>query len=69
MMWPDIHDVTTGMGQVAKIRKDATSGFVLCSTGWGDLGDFEGNNVIVVKISDNLTLEWSQAYWRREGAS
>ena len=49
------------MGQVAKIRKDATDGFVLCSTGYGNInGTEEVESVIVVKISSNLELEWSQ---------
>ena len=50
-----------GMGQVAKIRKDATGGFVLCSTGYGNInGTEEVESVIVVKINSNLELEWSQ---------
>ena len=49
-----------GMGQVAKIRKDASSGFVLCSTAWSFIGEEEVNAVAVVKISDSLELEWSQ---------
>lgn len=58
------------MGQVAKIRKDATSGFVLCSTGYGNInGTEEVESVIVVKISPALALEWSQAYGRVEGQS
>ena len=58
-----------GMGQVAKIRKDATSGFVLCSTGNGNIGGSEVNTVILVKISDSLEVEWSQAYGKSEGES
>ena len=49
-----------GMGQVAKIRKDASSGFVLCSTAWSFIGEEEVNAVAVVKISDSLQMEWSQ---------
>ena len=45
---------------MAKIRKDATSGFVLCSTGNGNIGGSEVNTVVVVKISDSLEVEWSQ---------
>ena len=58
-----------GMGQVAKIRKDATSGFVLCSTGNGNIGGSEVNTVVLVKISDSLEVEWSQAYGRSGGDS
>ena len=51
------------MGQVAKIRKDATSGYVLCSTGYGTVdGTEDVESVIVVKISDALDVEWRQAY-------
>ena len=57
------------MGQVAKIRKDATSGFVLCSTGNGNIGGSEVNTVVVVKISDSLEVEWSQDYGNSEGES
>ena len=50
-----------GMGQVGKIRKDATGGFVHCSTGYGIInGTEEVESVIVVKINSNLELEWSQ---------
>ena len=49
------------MGQVAKIRKDATGGFVLCSTGYFNInGTEEVESVIVVKINSNLELEWSK---------
>ena len=49
-----------GMGQVAKIRKDATSGFVLCSTAYGVLGGVDRNVVAVVKLDNSLNVEWSQ---------
>ena len=58
-----------GMGQVAKIRKDATSGFVLCSTGYGIIEEAEVETVVLVKISDSLAVEWSQAYGRSGGDS
>jgi hypothetical protein len=58
-----------GMGQVAKIRKDASSGFVLCSTAWSFIGEEEVNAVAVVKISDSLELEWSQMYGMEGGYS
>ena len=50
-----------GLGQVAKIRKDATSGFLLCSTGWAYEGGEDLEAVAVRKISDSLELEWSDA--------
>ena len=49
-----------GMGQVAKIRKDKTSGFVLCSTAFNNVDGSEVNTVAVAKISDSFDLEWSQ---------
>ena len=49
-----------GMGQLAKIRKDATSGFIACSTAWGEIGGNEVNVVALVKFKDNLSTDWSQ---------
>ena len=49
-----------GMGQAAKIRKDKTSGFVLCSTAFNSVDGSEVNTVAVVKISDSFDIEWSQ---------
>ena len=49
-----------GMGQVAKIRKDKTSGFVLSSTAFNNINGSEVNTVAVVKISDSFDVEWSQ---------
>merc|ERR1719325_478126 len=57
-----------GMGQVAKIRKDA-AGFVLCSTAWSVLGGQDVNVVAVVKLSSSLALEWSQTYGLAGGNS
>ena len=56
-----------GMGQVAKVRKDASSGFVLCSTAWSYIEGEDINAVAVVKISDSLELEWSQMYGVKGG--
>ena len=47
------------MGQIAKIRKDA-SGFVLCTTGFGTIGGSDVNTVVLIKISSALELEWSE---------
>ena len=49
-----------GMGQVAKIRKDISSGFVVCSTAWGFIDDEDTNVAALVKLSDNFDMEWSQ---------
>ena len=49
-----------GMGQLAKIRKDSSSGFIACSTAWGALGGTDVNVVALVKFSDSLSKEWSQ---------
>ena len=57
-----------GMGQVAKIRKDA-AGFVLCSTAWSVLGGQDVNVVAVVKLSASLAVEWSQTYGLAGGNS
>jgi len=51
-----------GMGQVAKIRKDASSGFVLCSTAYASLGGADRNVMALVKLDTSLTVEWSQTY-------
>ena len=54
-----------GLGQVAKIRKDATSGFVACSTAWGVLGGNDRNVQALIKLDDSLNVEWSQVFkWR-----
>ena len=49
-----------GAGQVAKIRKDATSGFVLCTTAYGFLGGADRNVMALVKLDNSLSIEWSQ---------
>ena len=38
-----------GLGQGAKIRKDATSGYVLASTAWSEIEEDEVNVVALVK--------------------
>ena len=53
-----------GMGQVAKIRKDASSGFVLCSTAYASLGGADRNVMALVKLDTSLTVEWSQVDFR-----
>ena len=50
----------SGMGQVAKIRRDATSGFVLCSTAYASLGGADRNVMALVKLDNSLSVEWSQ---------
>merc|ERR1712012_1400702 len=58
-----------GLGQLAKIRKDAGSGFIACSTGWGTLGGADVNVVALVKFSNSLSVEWSKTYGMAGGNS
>ena len=58
-----------GLPQGAKIRKDASSGYVLASTGWGEIDGDEVNVVILVKLSDQLNVEWSEMYGMAGGNS
>jgi len=57
-----------GAGQMAKIRKD-TTGFVMASTAWGELGGEEVNVAVLAKLSSNLDVEWSKAYGMAGGNS
>ena len=50
----------SGMGQVAKIRRDAASGFVVCSTAYASLGGADRNVMALVKLDNSLSVEWSQ---------
>jgi len=54
-----------GLGQGAKIRKDLTSGYIMTSTAWGE----ENQAVALVKLSNNLNVEWSQMYGMAGGDS
>ena len=58
-----------GLSQGAKIRKDQTSGYVVTSTAWGNIGGVEVNVVGLVKLSSDLTTEWSRSYGQAGGAS
>ena len=58
-----------GLGQGAKIRKDATSGYVLASTAWSEIDEDEVNVVALVKLSDSLNVEWSEMYGMAGGHS
>jgi len=60
-----------GLPQGAKIRRDLkTSGYVVASTGFGNLpGGGEDNVVFLVKVSSDMALEWSQYYGQAGGAS
>ena len=58
-----------GMGQVAKIRKDASTGFIACSTAWGSLGGQDVNVVALVKLTNDLDMDWSQTYGLAGGNS
>merc|ERR1719228_2326000 len=57
-----------GAGQMAKIRKD-TTGLVMASTAWGELGGEEVNVAVLAKLSSNLDVEWSKAYGMAGGNS
>merc|ERR1719450_1872313 len=57
------------MGQLAKIRKDASSGFIACSTAWGSLGGQDVNVVALVKLTNDLDMDWSQTYGLAGGNS
>ena len=58
-----------GVGQGAKIRKDKTSGYVMTSTAWAELGGQEVNHVALVKLSPTLDVEWSKLYGMAGGHS
>merc|ERR1712203_1026568 len=58
-----------GIGQGAKIRKDKTSGYIMTSTAWAELGGQEVNHVALVKLSSSLDVEWSKLYGMAGGHS
>ena len=58
-----------GLGQGAKIRKDKTSGYIMTSTAWSQFGGQELNAVALVKLSNDLNVEWSQMYGMAGGNS
>lgn len=49
-----------GLGQLAKIRRDISNGFIACSTAWGFLEGEDVNVAALVKLTDDLTTEWVQ---------
>ena len=51
-----------GMGQVAKIRKDISSGFVVCSTSWGVINGRDKQVAGLVKLTDNFEVEWNKVF-------
>jgi len=55
--------------QGAKIRKDPNGGFVMSSTCWDFLGNEDVNSVAIVKLSDDLGIEWSNKYGLAGGNS
>jgi len=57
-----------GMGQGAKIRKD-TTGYILTSTAWNEIGGQELNHAALVKLSDSLDVEWSKMFGMAGGQS
>jgi len=58
-----------GLGQLAKIRRDISNGFIACSTAWGFLEGEDVNVAALVKLSDDLTTEWVQKYGLAGGDS
>ena len=58
-----------GLGQGAKIRKDLSSGYIMTSTAWSEVGGREVNAVALVKLSSELDVEWSKMYSEAGGDS
>ena len=52
-----------GMGQLAKIRRDASNGFIASSTAWGVMGGQDVNVVALVKLTCDLHMDWSQTVY------
>jgi len=57
-----------GLGQGAKIRKD-TTGYVMTSTGYAEIGGQELNHGALVKLSSSLTVEWSKFFGMAGGST
>ena len=57
------------LGQGAKIRRARDGGYVVGSTGWGEVGGDELNVVVVVKMSAGLEVEWSRSFGLEGGHS
>jgi len=57
-----------GLGQGAKIRKD-TSGFIVTSTAWAQIGGQDHEHVALIKLSSDLSVEWSKMYGVKGGSS
>jgi len=53
--------------QGAKIRKVPSGGFVVASTAWGVIGGQDVEVAGLVKLKDNLDLEWEQTYGMQGG--
>ena len=53
--------------QGAKIRKDMSDGFIVASTAWGELGGEEVFVAGLVKLSNNLDIEWEKTYGMEGG--
>jgi len=58
-----------GLGQGAKIRKDLTNGYIMTSTAWSEFGNQDGQAVALVKLTNNLDVEWSKMYGLAGGDS
>ena len=53
--------------QGAKIRKVPSGGFVIASTAWGVIGGASVEVAGLVKLTNNLDLEWEQTYGMQGG--
>ena len=55
--------------QGAKVRKDLSNGYVVSSTCWDFRGGEDVESVAIVKLSDDLEVEWGNKYGLAGGAS
>ena len=53
--------------QGAKIRKDKSGGYIVASTAWGELGEEEVNVAGLIKLSDDLEVEWEKTFGMEGG--
>ena len=61
--------MTTIQSVTSQLRKDPSGGFVISSTCWDFLGNEDVNSVAIVKLSDDLAIEWSNKYGLAGGNS
>ena len=53
--------------QGAKIRKVSSGGFVVASTAWGEIGGQDVEVAGLVKLTNDLDLEWEETYGLQGG--